>query len=40
MGLELARHRLQNFRAGIGQKLHLLPQAPPDDRVIAVEAER
>ena len=32
--------RHQRARAGVAQELHLLPQPPPDHRVVAVEPER
>ena len=36
--LRLLRH--EPARACVSQELHLLPQAPPDDRVVPVEPER
>ena len=37
---ELGFLRRERARAGVAQELHLLPQPPPDHRVVTVEPER
>ena len=40
IGLELPGRGTQKIGAGVRQEFHLLPEAPADHRVVAIEAER